>query len=74
MSTPNATKHKYTPDENWERGIKQDPNFFPTIKMDIDWKDFSDKMLLEAKAQLVDDVLDPSYKPVTTDEIFFDYC
>ena len=36
--------------------------------MDADWKDFSDKMLLEAKAQLVDDVLKPSYKPATTDE------
>ena len=67
-STPAATKHKYTPAENWERGIKRDPNLFPTIKMDADWKDFSDKMLLEAKAQLVDDVLNLSYKPATTDE------
>ena len=67
-STTAATKHKYTPAENWERGIKQDPNLFPTIKMDADWKDFSDKMLLEVKAQLVDDVLKPSYKLATTDE------
>ena len=36
--------------------------------MDADWKDFSDKILFEAKAQLVDDILNPSYKPVTTDE------
>ena len=38
--TPTAPKHKYTPDENWERGIKRDPNLFPKIKRDADWKDF----------------------------------
>ena len=66
--TPTAPKYKYTPAENWERGIKRDPNLFPTIKRDADWKDFSDKMLLEAKAQLVDDILDSTYKPGTKDE------
>ena len=67
-ATTTAPKQKYTPAENWERGIKRDPNLFPTIKRDADWKDFSDKMLLEAKAQLVDDILDSTYKPGTKDE------
>ena len=66
--TPKMAKQKYTPAENWERGIKRDPNLFPTIKRDADWKHFSDKMLLEAKAQLVDDILDPTYRPTTKDE------
>ena len=67
-ATPTAPKHKYTPAENWEKGIKRDPTLFPTIKRDADWKDFSDKMLLEAKAQLVDDILDSTYKAGTKDE------
>jgi len=67
-STTTASKQKYTLAENWERGIKRDPSLFPTIKRDADWKEFSDKMLLEAKAQLVDDILDSTYKPGTKDE------
>lgn len=39
---------------------------FPTIEIYADWKDFSDKISLEA--QIVYDILDPSYKPVTADE------
>jgi len=35
--TPKMAKQKYTPAENWERGIKRDPNLFPTIKRDVDW-------------------------------------
>ena len=50
----------------------KDSNLFPTIKRDADWKDFSDKMLLEAKAQLVDGILNPTYRPGTKDEkIYF---
>ena len=61
-------KSKYTPAENWEKGIKRDPNLFPTIKRDADWKDFSDKMILEAKSQLTYDVLDPTYTPANQQE------
>ena len=64
-----AAKSKYTPAENWEKGIKRDPNLFPIIKRDADWKDFSDKMILEAKSQLTYDVLDPTFKPSNQDEI-----
>lgn len=53
-----STKTKYSHADNWRKGIKRDPNLFPIIKRDEDWKDFFDNMVLEAKLQLTYDVLD----------------
>ena len=65
-NTPN--KSKYTLAENWEKSIKRDPNLFPIIKRDADWKEFYDKMILEAKSQLTYDVLHSTYTPVDNDD------
>ena len=63
-----STATKYTPAELFRRGIKRDPSLFPTLKdekLNDTWhRSFSN----QARAQDLSHVLDPNYKPTTTED------
>ena len=70
---PKAMKPNYPPPTddpallNFKRGIKRDPSIFKPFKRQIDWDDWYNHMMVNARGQAVEEVLDPSYKPIGDD-------
>ncbi len=64
-----ATRASQTSDSvrDFKRGIKRDPAAFSSLKDDKHWDTWQRHTLATARAQDVDDVLDPSYKPPTSE-------
>jgi hypothetical protein len=67
MSQPSSTTK--TPKESFAHGIKKDPELYPTFKEARYWDSWNRE--LQSKAQLHDcgNVLDPGYKPTTTEDV-----
>lgn len=71
---PNSLKPNYPPCtdstavSNSKKGIKRDPTVFRVFKQQSDWDDWSNHIIITARGQAVEDVLDSSYKPVDSDE------
>ena len=66
---PSNTSTPKTPKESFAYGIKKDPEVYPIFKEARYWDSWNRE--LQSKAQLHDvgNVLDPLYKPITTDDI-----
>ena len=48
---------------DFRRGIKRDQTLFPVLNRDQGWHKFHQDFLIEAKAQGVEDILNPKHKP-----------
>ena len=59
---------KYSPADLFRRGIKRDPTLFPTLKDEKYNDTWHRSFANQARAQDVADVLDPKYKPSTTEQ------
>jgi hypothetical protein len=53
----------------FKKGIKRDPNSFTVIKDNKQWDSFYRTLRAQTSYQDVDDVLDPNYKPKSTEDI-----
>ena len=63
--TPPPPSRTYrTPAEEFRRGIKRDKNNFPTFKDDKQWIRFNRDLRAEARAQALEDILDPTFVPI----------
>ena len=58
------TRHQRTPAEEFLHGIKRDSSAFPHLKDAKDWDHYNRMLIAEAHAQKVEAVLDPTYKPL----------
>jgi hypothetical protein len=66
--TPSRTSSTATPVEMFKKGIKRDPSVYPTLKDEL-WNDNWHRAFVnQARAQDVDEVLDPGYLPTTSAE------
>ena len=63
-------KTKRTPDllREFKKGIKRDPNLFPVLTRESGWDNFHQSLIIEAKAQDLEDVINPSFTPKSDDE------
>jgi hypothetical protein len=69
VSSQSTSPRKYSPVDQWNKGIKRDPSQFPTLNSDKEWDDFYRVFTAVASAQQVNHVLDPDYRPAAgTDE------
>ena len=57
------------PVREFRRGIKRDATQFISFKDDAAWDNWNRSTIAQARAQDVEEVLDPSYLPTTSDEI-----
>ena len=68
-SRSTMSPRKYSPVDQWNKGIKRDPSQFPALNADKEWDDFHRVFTAVASAQQVNHVLDPDYRPAAgTDE------
>ena len=58
-----------TPAQEFHRSIKIDPTYYPVLKEDKGFDQFDRRLVAMARSQGVLNVLNPSYCPVTPDEI-----
>ena len=65
--SPYTPRTSYTPVDNFKRGIKRDPTYFPTLKDERYNDTWHRSFAAQARAQDVHNVLDPNYKPSTTE-------
>jgi hypothetical protein len=73
-STNPPPSNKLTPVQEFDKGTKQDSGAFPVLKDERFWDDFIRSTKAIARSQRVDNVLDSTYVPITTDEIeLFDH-
>ena len=63
-----AQQHRFTPVEQFKRGIKRDPSLFPALKDECNKDNWHRQMMNQARAQDVHDVLDHTYTPSTADD------
>ena len=59
----NSSRTTYTPVDNFKRGIKRDPSYFPTLKDERYNDTWHRSFAAQARAQDVHNVLDPTYVP-----------
>jgi hypothetical protein len=45
--------------EQWQKGVKHDPEIYPELKVDSQWNDWIDKVQIYASYHDVEEVLDP---------------
>jgi hypothetical protein len=72
VGPPNSsrpTTHSYTPADLFRKGIKRDPTLFPKLKDEKHNDTWHRALLTQARAQDVDQVLDPAYSPSTQEDI-----
>ena len=71
MLTPTCTSsvNNRVPDPvaDFKKGIKRDITVFPILKLDEQFEAWNRSMLTHARAQNVDDILNPSYKALAPD-------
>jgi hypothetical protein len=53
---------------DFKRGIKRDPSQFPILKDDKQWDGWNRSHNAQARAQVVEDVMNSTYKPTTTED------
>jgi hypothetical protein len=53
---------------DFKRGIKRDPSQFPILKDDKQWDSWNRSHNAQARAQGVEDVMNSTYKPATTED------
>jgi hypothetical protein len=53
---------------DFKRGIKRDPSQFPILKDDKQWDGWNRSHNAQARAQGVEDVMNSSYKPTTSED------
>jgi hypothetical protein len=58
--------NKHTKDlvADFKKGIKRDANMFPTLKQDKQWDNWQRTVITQARAQDLNDVLDPNFTPI----------
>ena len=56
----------------WNKGVRRDPDKFPTLKRDDQWADYEPDLRIVASVQDVEEVLDPGHNPSTADKPLFD--
>ena len=66
----------FSPRKEFEKGIKKDQANFPELKTISTWDNFKHEFTIEADAQTVSNVLDPTYRPSTDQdkELFDSQC
>ena len=69
LGLPPNFKNIHTPAETFKKSIKRDSSRFTIFKDGKFWDNWRRSTLATARAQNVEDVLDPTYQPVTEDEI-----
>ena len=57
---------------DFKRGIKRDINLYQPLKSDSQWDSWQRHMMSQARAQGVEDILDPTYSPPAGNEALFD--
>ena len=55
--------------ETFKKGIKKDTRLFPVLKDEKEWNSYNRKLLAVARAQGVENILNPHYTPNTDEEI-----
>jgi hypothetical protein len=68
-STNPRPSNKLSPVQEFDKGTKRDSGAFPVLKDERFWDDFIRSTKAIARSQCVDNVLNPTYVPTTTDEI-----
>src|SRR5687768_13125259 len=68
MATPRPAQPPPDLVQDFRRGIKRDINLFMTFKDDAAWDNWNRSTIVQARAQDVADILDPTYVPSTTEE------
>ena len=63
-----AKTTQFDPIRDFKRGIKRDPSLFPVLKDSKQWDPWYVDTKAQARAQDVDDILDPNYKANTVEE------
>ena len=59
--------NSYTPTSAFKQGIRRDPTLFPKFKDSKFWDNFKRSLLATARAQDVEDILDPNFIPTDMD-------
>ena len=72
-SSPSApattnTNNKNKPSEVFKKGIKRDPTLFSVLKGNKDWDSWKRNLVATARAQDVEEVLQPNYTPVSAED------
>ena len=67
---PTGTSSRSTldPVREFKRGIKRDVTVYSVLKDDAVWDNWNRSTVAHARAQDVEDVLDPTYKPITPED------
>ena len=60
---PPPTSIPFDAVRDFKKGIKRDQTLFPVLNRDQGWHKFHQDFLIEAKAQGVEDILNPNYQP-----------
>ena len=68
-SNPTTSGHGFNPVDSFKRGIKRDPTVFPTLKDEKLNDQWHRSFLNQARAQDIEDVLDPTFKPTSSIDI-----
>jgi len=70
VRSPTSVVPSYQKDPlaEFKKGIKRDPSQFPTLSDFKEWDSFFRSFVIEAKAQGLNNVIDPKYRPRTDEE------
>jgi len=68
LPTSVVPSYQKDPLSEFKKGIKCDPSQFPTLSDFKDWDSFFHLFVIEAKAQGLNNVIDPTYRPCTDEE------
>ena len=61
------------PVREFKKGIKRDQNLFPMLSRETAWNNYHESLVIEAKSQDLEEVINPSYVPHSKDSSdFFD--
>lgn len=67
-TTSSLSTKKIDPVCEFKKGIKRDPTLFPILTHDTAWHSFNQDLIIEAKAQAVEEILQPNYVPKDLDD------
>ena len=73
MTVPGTTpsqnnNNRPTPAQEFQRGVKKDPSVFQHFKDDKMWDNWHTHFVAQARAQELDNILDPEYIPPSTEQ------
>ena len=51
----------------FKKGIKRDQTLFPTLSRETAWDNYHESLVIEAKSQDLEEVINPSYVPPNKD-------